>query len=231
MSQLSRRVEKRNEGVDLSKSYSLQEALALVKERANAKFDETMDFVLHCAIDPNKSDQNVRGMVSLPSGTGKAVRVAVFAQGEHAEQARQAGADRVGDMDLIQDVQDGKIDFDLCIATPPMMAHLSKLGKILGPRNLMPNPKLGTVTMDVGAAVEKAKKGQISVRSDKKGLVHGAFGRASFSVDDLVANFKAIYEAVSDMKPSSLKSDMVRKASISSTMGFGLQIDLSQGLS
>lgn len=230
MSQLSRRVHKRNEGIDFSASYTLGKALALLKDRASAKFDESIDFVLVSGIDAKKSDQGVRGMVSLPAGTGKKTRVVVFAEGEKAEEARKAGADLVGDADLVKKVESGYTDFDLCIATPGMMSQLSKLGRVLGPKNLMPNPKLGTVTMDIGVAVDRAKKGQTSVRTDKCGLIHGLIGRASFSEKDLEANFRAIYDYVRESKPDGLKGDMIKKVCLSSTMGFSLVLDLS-GLS
>ena len=231
MKKPSKRVQKRNEGVDLLRGYSLSEALELLKDRANAGFDESIDFVFSCGMDPKKSDQGVRGMVSLPSGTGKSVRVAVFAEGEKAAEAREAGADLVGDTDLIEKVAAGHVDFDLCIATPSLMAQLSKLGKILGPKGLMPNPKLGTVTMDIKGAVDRSKKGQISVRTDKQGLIHGLLGKASFSVQDLEKNFQAVCERIQEMRPEGLKGDMIKKISLSSTMGFGLAVDLSKGLS
>lgn len=194
MSRLSRRIQKRNEGVDFSTSYALCDALALLKERASAKFDESVDFIFVSGIDAKKSDQGIRGMVSLPAGTGKHVRVAVFAEGGKAEEARNAGADLVGDVDLIEKVSSGYVDFDLCIATTTMMAQLSKLGRVLGPKGLMPNPKLGTVTTDVKAAVDRAKKGQVSVRTDRQGLLHGVMGKASFSVKDLEKNFRALHD-------------------------------------
>ena len=231
MSQLSRRVQKRNEGIDLSASYSLRDALGLLKDRASAKFDESIDFVFVSGVDAKKSDQGVRGMVSLPSGTGNTVRVAVFAEGERADEARGAGADLVGDADLVEKVSQGHTDFDLCISTPAMMAQLSKLGRVLGPKGLMPNPKLGTVTMDIKSAVNRAKKGQVSVRTDKQGLIHGLMGRASFSVQDLASNFHAVWDYIKEARPDGIKGDMVKKAYVSSTMGFSLAIDLSEGLS
>ena len=231
MNRKSKRIQRRDENIDFVKVYSVEEALGLLKERSTAKFDETVEVVFCCAIDPRKGDQTLRGMVSLPCGTGKSVRIAVFAQGEQASQAREAGADLVGDMDLIETVQRGEIDFDLCIATPPMMPHLSKLGKILGPKGLMPNPKLGTVTMDVAVAVDSAKKGQVSLRADKQGIVHGIIGRVSFAIDQLEQNFQALYDGLLDMKPSSLKGVLVKKAYLSSTMGFSLPIDPAKVLS
>jgi large subunit ribosomal protein L1 len=170
-------------------------------------------------------------MVSLPAGTGKHVRVAVFAEGDKAEEARNAGADLVGDVDLIEKVSSGYVDFDLCIATPAMMAQLSKLGRVLGPKGLMPNPKLGTVTMDVKAAVDRAKKGQVSVRTDRQGLLHGVMGKVSFSVKDLEKNFRALYHYIKEARPEGFKGDMIKKAYVSSTMGFSLSVDMSKGLS
>jgi len=227
----SKRIQRRDENIDFSKIYDIREGLDLVKNGATAKFDETVEIVFSCNLDPRKGDQNLRGMVSLPCGTGKSVRIAVFAQGEQAHQAREAGADLVGDMDLIEAVQRGNMDFDLCIATPPMMAHLSKLGKILGPKGLMPNPKLGTVTMDVAAAIDSAKKGQVSLRADKQGIVHGIIGRASFAIDQLEQNFQALYEGLLELKPAGLKGGLVKKIYLSSTMGFSLAIDPAKVLS
>ncbi len=227
----SKRIQRRNENIDFSKIYNIREGLDLIKSGATAKFDETVEIVFSCNLDPRKGDQSVRGMVSLPCGTGKSVRIAVFAQGEQANQAREAGADLVGDMDLIEAVQRGSMDFDLCIATPPMMAHLSKLGKILGPKGLMPNPKLGTVTMDVAAAIDSAKKGQVSLRADKQGIVHGIIGRTSFAIDQLEQNFQALYEGFLELKPAGLKGGLVKKIHLSSTMGFSLEIDPARVLS
>lgn len=227
----SKRIRNRDAHVDFAKQYAITEALSLVKERANAKFDETVEVVFACNVDPRKGDQNIRGMVELPSGTGRTVRVAVFAQGEQAQQARDAGADIVGDMDLIEEVQKGRIDFDLCIATPAMMANLSKLGKILGPKQLMPNPKLGTVTMNVAAAVQSAKKGQVSLRAEKQGIVHAILGKASFAVEALERNFQAVEAALLEMKPDGVKGNLIKKAFLSSTMGFSLTLDLNKGLS
>jgi large subunit ribosomal protein L1 len=231
MKKISQRLQKRNKDMDFNRLYSLDEALDLLKDRVSAKFDETIDFVFASGVDPKKSDQNIRGMVSLPSGTGKSVRVAVFAEGDKASEARDAGADIIGGVDLVEQVASGQMDFDLCIATPSMMAHLSKLGRVLGPKGLMPNPKLGTVTMDVKGAVDQSKKGQVSVRTDKQGLIHGLLGKASFSKENLKKNFKAVYGGVEDLRPESLKGDMIKKVFLSSTMGFGLRVDVSKGLS
>ncbi len=228
---MSKRIRARDVNIDFSKHYAIDEALVLIKDRANAKFDETVEVVFACNIDPRKGDQNIRGMVELPAGTGRSVRIAVFAQGEQAQQARDAGAEVVGDLDLIDEVQKGRMDFDLCIATPPMMAHLSKLGKILGPKQLMPNPKLGTVTMNVVGAIQSAKKGQVSLRAEKQGIVHAILGKASFAVEALEQNFAAVQAALLEMKPDGVKGHLVKKAFLSSTMGFSLTLDLNRGLS
>jgi large subunit ribosomal protein L1 len=228
----SKRIRARDAGIDLAKTYEVSEALRLIKERANSKFDETIEVVFACSLDARRGDQNIRGMVALPAGTGRSVRVAVFAEGEQADQARSAGAELVGGTELVDKVlADKDIDCDLCIATPSMMAHLSKLGRILGPKQLMPNPKLGTVTAQVAAAVVLAKKGQASLRSEKQGIVHTIVGKASFDLDALKSNFQAVYEGLMSMKPDAIKGNLVKKAYISSTMGFSLPIDLAKGLS
>ena len=226
----SKRIRARDANIDFAKHYSVDEALVLIKERANAKFDETVEVVFACSIDPRKGDQNIRGMVELPEGTGRTVRIAVFAQGEQAQQARDAGADVVGDLDLIEEIQKGRLDFDLCIATPSMMVHLSKLGKVLGPKQLMPNPKLGTVTMNVAGAIQSAKKGQVSLRAEKQGIVHAILGKTSFAVASLEKNFKVVQAALLEMKPDGVKGHLIKKAFLSSTMGFSLILDLDRGL-
>jgi len=226
----SKRIRARDVNIDFAKHYSVDEALVLIKERANAKFDETVEVVFACNIDPRKGDQNIRGMVELPEGTGRTVRIAVFAQGEQAQQARDAGADVVGDLDLIEEIQKGRLDFDLCIATPSMMVHLSKLGKVLGPKQLMPNPKLGTVTMNVAGAIQSAKKGQVSLRAEKQGIVHAILGKTSFAVASLEKNFKVVQAALLEMKPDGVKGHLIKKAFLSSTMGFSLILDLDRGL-
>jgi large subunit ribosomal protein L1 len=223
----SRRIQVRDLNVDFSKRYSVAEALDMIKERSKVKFDETVEVTFACNVDPRKGDQNIRGMVELPRGTGRSVRIAVFAQGEQAQQARASGADIVGDLDLVEEVQKGKIDFDVCIATPAMMVHLSKLGKILGPKQLMPNPKLGTVTMNVAGAVQAAKRGQVSLRAEKQGIVHAILGKMSFATDALVENFTAVQKALMSMKPETVKGDLVKKVYLSSTMGFSLELDLN----
>jgi large subunit ribosomal protein L1 len=211
--------------VDRDKSYPAQAALKMVKEGATAKFDESVDVSLNLGIDASKSDQTVRGSVVLPQGTGKSVRIAVFAQGDKAQQAKDAGADIVGFEDLASEIKGGKIDFDVVIASPDAMRVVGSLGQILGPRGLMPNPKVGTVTQDVAAAIKNAKAGQIQYRADKAGIVQCTIGRASFSVDALVENLKTLVEAVNKSKPSGVKGIFLKKISISSTMGAGVRVD------
>jgi len=211
--------------IDRSKIYSVVEALNLAKECATAKFDESVDIAVSLGIDPRKSDQAVRGSVLLPAGTGKTVRVAVFAQGDKAEDAKAAGADIVGFDDLAAEVKAGNINFDVVIATPDTMRVVGQLGQILGPRGLMPNPKVGTVTMDVTGAVRNAKAGQVQYRADKGGIVHGTIGRASFSVEQLEQNLKALVDALVKAKPASSKGQYLKKISVSSTMGPGVRVD------
>jgi len=205
---------------------SIKEAVALVKKNANAKFDETVDISINLGVDPRHADQMVRGTVNLPNGTGKSVRVAVFARGAKAEEATAAGADVVGAEDLMEAVQGGSIDFDRCIATPDMMPIVGRLGKVLGPRNLMPNPKVGTVTMDVEAAVKNAKGGEVQFRVEKAGVVHAGVGKASFGEVELVQNIQAFIDAVSKAKPSGIKGAYMKKIAVSSTMGPGVSLDL-----
>ena len=207
------------------KLYPLQEALALAKETATAKFDESIDIAVNLGVDARKSDQVVRGSVVLPAGTGKTVRVAVFAQGDKAEAAKAAGADVVGFDDLAADVKAGKLDFDIVIATPDAMRIVGQLGQILGPRGLMPNPKVGTVTMDVTTAANNAKAGQVQYRTDKAGIVHATLGRASFTVEQLETNFKALIDALSKAKPASSKGQYLKKIAVSATMGPGVRVD------
>ena len=207
------------------KLYPLQEALALAKETATAKFDESIDIAVNLGVDARKSDQVVRGSVVLPAGTGKTVRVAVFAQGDKAEAAKAAGADVVGFDDLAADVKAGKLDFDIVIATPDAMRIVGQLGQFLGPRGLMPNPKVGTVTMDVTTAVNNAKAGQVQYRTDKAGIVHATLGRASFTVEQLETNFKALIDALSKAKPASSKGQYLKKIAVSATMGPGVRVD------
>jgi large subunit ribosomal protein L1 len=211
--------------VDRSKNYVLVEALTLVKENAVAKFDESIDVAVNLGIDAKKSDQLVRGSVVLPAGTGKKVRVAVFAQGAKAEEARAAGADIVGFDDLAATVKGGTIEFDMCIATPDAMKVVGQLGQILGPRGLMPNPKVGTVTMDVTTAVKNAKAGQVQYRTDKGGIVQCTIGRASFTIEALGQNLSALIEALNKAKPAAAKGQYLKKVSVSSTMGAGVRVD------
>jgi large subunit ribosomal protein L1 len=214
--------------VDREKFYGVDEALSLVKQNATAKFDETVEVALNLGVDPRHADQMVRGVVSLPKGTGKDVRVAVFAKGAKADEATAAGADVVGAEDLMERIQGGQIDFDRVIATPDMMGVVGRLGKVLGPKGLMPNPKLGTVTMDVAKAVNDAKSGQVEFRVEKAGIVHAGIGKASFSEDDLKANFEAFMDAIIRNKPSGAKGKFVKKVSVTSTMGPGVKVDLEQ---
>ena len=214
------------QAVDANRQYPLDEAIRLVKQNATAKFDETVEVAVHLGVDPRHADQMVRGVVSLPHGTGKQLRVAVFAKGDKAEEARAAGADVVGAEDLAERVQAGEIDFDRCIAAPDMMAVVGRLGKILGPRGLMPNPKLGTVTPDVAGAVRAAKAGQIEFRVEKAGIVHGGVGKASFADEALAANIRAFVDALMKAKPAGAKGTYLRSANITSTMGPGLRLNL-----
>ena len=209
----------------------LDEAVALVKKNATAKFDETVEMAMNLGVDPRHADQMVRGVVSLPNGTGKTVRVGVFARGAKADEAKEAGADVVGAEDLMETVQGGTIDFDVCIATPDMMPIVGRLGKVLGPRGMMPNPKVGTVTMDVGKAVQDAKGGQVQFRVEKAGIVHAGIGKASFSEEQIAQNARALLDAVVKNKPSGAKGTYVRKVSLTSTMGPGVAVDVSPELS
>ncbi|SFK73797.1 50S ribosomal protein L1 [Falsiroseomonas stagni] len=214
-------------GLDQEKSYALDEAISLAKANAKAKFDETIEISMNLGIDPRHADQMVRGVVGLPNGTGKTVRVGVFARGPKAEEAKAAGADVVGADDLAALVQEGKIEFDRCIATPDMMALVGRLGKVLGPRGLMPNPKLGTVTMDVKGAVTAAKAGQVEFRAEKAGIVHAGIGKASFEAEALVANARAFVDAIQKARPTGAKGTYVKKVSLSSSMGPGLKVDVA----
>src|SRR5271154_2243532 len=225
MAKISKRLKALTAKIDTQKLYALDDALKLVKECATAKFDESIDVAVQLGIDAKKSDQVVRGAVVLPAGTGKSVRVAVFAQGEKAEQARAAGADIVGMEDLAEQVKAGNLNFDVVIASPDTMRVVGTLGQILGPRGLMPNPKVGTVTADVATAVKNAKAGQVQYRVDKAGIVHGTIGRRSFDADKLKGNLAALMEALTKAKPASSKGVYLRKVSISSAMGAGLRVD------
>ncbi|MBY0578690.1 MAG: 50S ribosomal protein L1 [Burkholderiales bacterium] len=230
MAQLSKRVQATRAKVDRTKVYSLEDALKLAKENATAKFDESIDIAVNLGIDARKSDQLVRGSVVLPRGTGKSVRVAVFAQGDKAKDALAAGADLVGFEDLAESIKAGNIDFDVAIASPDAMRIVGTLGQILGPRGLMPNPKVGTVTPDVAAAVRNAKAGQVQYRTDKGGIVQCTIGRASFGVDALTENLRALVDALNKARPAAAKGVYLRKISVSSTMGAGIRIDQSSVL-
>ena len=207
--------------------HGVDQAIALAKQNATAKFDETIEVALNLGVDPRHADQMVRGVVTLPAGTGKDVRVAVFARGPKADEAKAAGADIVGAEDLMETIQSGKIEFDRCIATPDMMPLVGRLGKILGPRNLMPNPKVGTVTMDVKSAVEAAKGGEVQFKAEKAGVVHAGIGKVSFDAEKLAINLRAFVDAVSRAKPSGAKGTYMKKVSISSTMGPGVSVDVT----
>src|SRR6201996_6268831 len=224
---LSKRNKKNHEGVDPTKVYTIEEAVKLVKSRATSKFDETIELSINLGVDPRHADQMVRGVSSLPNGTGRKLRVAVFAKGPKAEEAKKAGADIVGAEDLAAEITAGKIDFDRCIATPDMMGIVGRLGKVLGPRNLMPNPKVGTVTMDVTQAIKDAKGGAVEFRVEKAGIVQAGVGKASFTEDAIVANVKAFIDSVLKAKPSGAKGHYMKKISISSTMGPGVKIALA----
>lgn len=223
-----KRLRKIYEGIDRTKAYSLTEAVKIVKANAKAKFPETIEVALNCKLDTTQSDQTMRGMISLPHGTGKSFRVAVFAKGPKAEEAKKAGADLVGAEDLFEIVNKGEINFDRCVATPDMMGLVGRLGKVLGPKGMMPNPKLGTVTMDVAGAVNAAKSGQVEFRAEKAGIVHAGVAKASFSEKQIEENIKAFIDAINKAKPSgAAKGAFIERMSLSSTMGPGLKIDLA----
>jgi large subunit ribosomal protein L1 len=225
MPKIAKRIQKISEGVDPNKSYALVEAIKMVKDRAVAKFDETIEIAMNLGVDPRHADQMVRGVVNLPNGTGKNVRVAVFARGAKADEAKAAGADIVGAEDLLDIVMGGKIEFDRCIATPDMMPLVGRLGKVLGPRGMMPNPKVGTVTVDVAGAVKASKGGAVEFRVEKAGIVHAGVGKASFGADALEANIKAFADAVIRAKPAGAKGNYLKKIAISSTQGAGVKVD------
>jgi large subunit ribosomal protein L1 len=227
MARIGKRLKTAYEGLSPEQAYALEEAVKLLKSCPHPKFDETVELAMNLNIDPRKSEQSVRGVINLPHGTGKAVRVAVFARGDKAEAAKAAGADIVGAEDLAEKIQGGQIDFDRCVATPDMMAIVGRLGKVLGPRGLMPNPKLGTVTPDVVEAVKSAKGGQVQYRAEKAGIVHAGIGKVSFSEAALIENARALVGAINRAKPSGIKGSYIKKASLSSTMGPGIKLDLS----
>ncbi len=226
MTKTVRRLAKIVDGLDRDRAYPIEEAIDLAKQLATAKFDETIEIAMNLGVDPRHADQMVRGVVSLPNGTGRSVRVGVFARGDKAEAATAAGADVVGAEDLAERVQGGDIPFDRCIATPDMMAVVGRLGKVLGPRGLMPNPKLGTVTQDVAKAVEDAKGGQVEFRVEKAGVIHAGIGKASFTKEALTENTKAFAAAISRAKPSGAKGVYMKKVIVSSTMGPGIKVDV-----
>jgi large subunit ribosomal protein L1 len=228
MAKLTKKQKAQAGAVDRDKLYGVSEAIGLVKSLATAKFDETVEVAMNLGVDPRHADQMVRGVVNLPSGTGKTVRVAVFAKGAKADEATKAGADVVGAEDLMETIQGGTIDFDRVIATPDMMGVVGRLGKVLGPKGLMPNPKLGTVTMDVTKAVTDAKSGQIEFRVEKAGIIHAGIGKASFGDEALKANFDALVDAILKAKPSGSKGKYLKKLALSSSMGPGVKIDLAE---
>ncbi len=228
MAQRGKRIRAAYEGIDNDTGLTLDAAIAAIKDRAKAKFDETVEIAMNLGIDPRHADQMVRGMVQLPNGTGKPVRVAVFARADKADQAKEAGADIVGAEDLAEQIQGGQIDFDRCIASPDMMAVVGKLGKILGPRGLMPNPKLGTVTPNVADAVKAAKGGAVEFRAEKAGIIHAGVGKISFETPLLAENVMAFVRAINSAKPSGAKGTYIKKVSLSSTMGPGVVLDVSK---
>jgi large subunit ribosomal protein L1 len=230
MAKVSKRMKSSNEERDREVFYSVEDAVKFIKDNAKVKFDETIEIAMNLGIDPRHSDQQVRGVVQLPHGTGKSMRVAVFAKDAKAEDAKNAGADIVGAEDLAEKIQAGEIEFDRCIATPDMMAVVGRLGKVLGPKGLMPNPKLGTVTQDVATAVQAAKGGEVQFRCEKAGIVHAGVGKASFNEQALAENVRAFIGAISKAKPSGVKGTYIMKASISSTMGPGIKLDMPNAL-
>lgn len=223
-----KRIRKAYEGLDSFSNHGVKEAIRIVKKRATAKFDETIEVAMNLNVDPRKADQNIRGVTQLPAGTGKTLRVAVFAKGDKAAEAKKAGADLVGDEDLAEKVQGGEINFDRCIATPDMMGLLGKLARVLGPRGLMPNPKLGTVTMDVAEAVKAAKGGQVEYRAEKAGIVHAGIGKASFSEEDIEKNLRSFVDAIMKAKPNGVKGSYIKTISLSSTMGPAVRVEIAE---
>ena len=228
MAKLSKKAKLIAEKLDGDKLYGVDEALATLREFASKKFDETVEVAMNLGVDPRHADQMVRGMVSLPAGTGKEMKVAVFAKGDKAEEALKAGADKVGAEDLMEDMQAGNLDYDRVIATPDMMGVVGRLGKVLGPKGLMPNPKLGTVTPNVTEAVKAAKGGQVEFRVEKAGIIHSGIGKASFPAEDLKRNFQAFVDAIVKAKPAGAKGKYVKKVALSSTMGPGLKVDVAE---
>ncbi|MEE8623317.1 MAG: 50S ribosomal protein L1 [Alphaproteobacteria bacterium] len=227
MAKVGKRLKNAYQDIDRATFYDVAEAVKVIKQRATAKLDETIEISMNLGIDPRHADQMVRGIVALPNGTGKSVRVAVFAKGDKAREAEAAGADVVGAEDLAEKVSNGELDFDRCIATPDMMGVVGRLGKILGPRGMMPNPKVGTVTSEVGKAIQAVKGGQVEFRAEKAGIVHAGIGKASFSEDALIENIRAFFEAIVRAKPSGSKGTFIKKVSLSSTMGAGLKLEIA----
>jgi large subunit ribosomal protein L1 len=225
MANLGKRTTKVREGIDREKLYAIDDAVKMIKDRAKAKFDETIEIAMNLGVDPRHADQMVRGVVMLPNGTGRSVRVGVFARGAKADEARAAGADVVGAEDLVEKVQGGSIDFDRCIATPDLMPLVGRLGKVLGPRGMMPNPKVGTVTMDITGAVKGAKGGSVEFRVEKAGIVQAGVGKASFSAEKLIQNIKAFADAVQKAKPAGAKGTFINRVAVSSTMGPGVKVE------
>jgi len=230
MVKYAKRIKAARAALEGKSGLTIEEAVKLVKANATAKFDETLEIALNLGVDPRHAEQMVRGVVALPNGTGKTVRVAVFAKDAKADEAREAGADIVGAEDLMETIQSGKIEFDRCIATPDMMPIVGRLGKILGPRNLMPNPRVGTVTMDVAQAIQNAKGGEVQFKAEKAGVVHAGFGKASFDESQLVENVKALVAAVSKARPTGAKGTYMKKISLSSTMGPGVSVDVASAM-
>jgi ribosomal protein L1, bacterial/chloroplast len=226
MPKIAKRITKAREGIDRKQLYALTDAIGMIKERASAKFDETVEVAINLGVDPRHADQMVRGVCNLPNGTGRTVRVAVFARGPKADEAKAAGADIVGAEDLLETIQGGTIDFDRCIATPDLMPLVGRLGKVLGPRGLMPNPKVGTVTMDVAQAVKDAKGGAVEFRVEKAGIVHAGIGKVSFGADALAENIRAFVDAVQKAKPTGAKGTYVQRIAVSSTMGPGVKVEV-----
>ncbi|WP_273790653.1 MULTISPECIES: 50S ribosomal protein L1 [unclassified Bartonella] len=225
MAKVAKRIKNIRKDIDFNELYALKDAVSMVKERAVAKFDETIEISMNLGVDPRHADQMVRGVAHLPNGTGRNIRVAVFARGDKAEEAKAAGADIVGAEDLFESVNRGTIDFDRCIATPDMMPLVGRLGKILGPRSLMPNPKVGTVTLDIAGAVKASKGGAVEFRVEKAGIVHAGIGKASFGVEKIVENIKAFASAVIKAKPQGAKGEYIKRVAVSSTMGIGVKVD------
>ena len=225
MKKLSKNRKNKIDKIDFSKNYEPMEAIRILKDNSYVKFNETLEIVIKLKIDTEKTDQNIRGMINLPKGSGKKSIVAVMAKGDKAKEATEAGADIVGDNDLVTHISKGKINFDLLIATPDMMPEIGKIGKILGPKGLMPNPKLGTVTQDISTAVKNAKSGQVQYKNDKAGIVHAGIGKLNFNDEDLFENIKAFYESIHKSKPDAVKGSFIKRVTIASTMGFGLKIN------